>query len=63
MRSLRDIAILYQHAPAVSIVSTPHAGRLEGASDRPEFEAIRSKTAPVATYCKYLTYRNVTWKD
>ena len=27
----------------MSIVSTPHAGRQEGASDRPEFEAIRLK--------------------
>ncbi len=35
----------------VSIVSSPHAGRLEGASDRPEFEAIKPKTAPVATHC------------
>jgi hypothetical protein len=27
----------------VSIVSSPHAGRLEGASDRPEFEATTPK--------------------
>ena len=27
-------------SPVASIVSIPHAGRLEGASDRPEFEAI-----------------------
>jgi RNA polymerase sigma factor (sigma-70 family) len=47
----------------VSIVSSPHAGRLEGASDRPEFEAIRLKTELVATHCKYATYRSVTWKD
>jgi hypothetical protein len=51
-----------QPAPRVSIVSIPHAGRLEGASDRPEFEAIRLKTAPVATHCKSATYRSVTWK-
>jgi hypothetical protein len=50
-------------AAAVSIMSTPHAGRLEGASDRPEFEAIRFKTAPVAIYWKSATYRNVTWKE
>src|ERR1035438_2037032 len=30
-------------------MSTPHAGRLEGASDRSEFEPTRLKTAPVAT--------------
>jgi hypothetical protein len=63
MRSLRDMGNPYQHAPKVSIVSTPHAGRLEGASDRPEFEAIRLKTAPVATHCESSTFRSVTWKD
>jgi hypothetical protein len=47
----------------VSIVSSPHEGRLEGASDRPEFEAIRPKTAPVASHCKSATCRSVTWKD
>jgi len=36
----------------VSIVSTPHAGRLEGPSDRLEFDAIRPEIAPVANYCK-----------
>jgi len=41
MRSLRDIADSYQQAPEVPIVSIPHAGRLEGASDRPEFEVVR----------------------
>ena len=50
-------------APEVPTVSTPHAGRLEGASDRPEFEAIRPKIAPVATHCKYSTCRSVTGKD
>jgi hypothetical protein len=49
-------------AAAVSIVSTPHAGRLEGARDRPEFMAIRLKTKPFATHCKAATYRSVTWK-
>jgi hypothetical protein len=63
MRSLRDMGNPYQHAPEVSIVSTPHAGRLEGASDRPEFEAIRPKTAPVATNFKSAAYRSVTWKN
>jgi hypothetical protein len=38
MRNLLVMGIPYQHAPEVSIASTPHAGRLEGASDRPEFE-------------------------
>ena len=47
----------------VSIVSTLHAGRLEGASDKPEFEAIRPKTAPGATHCTFATCRSVTWKD
>ena len=63
MRSLRDIANPYPHAPEVSIVSTPHAGRLEGASDRPEFEAIRRKTAFVASHCKCTTCRSVIWMD
>ena len=63
MRSLRDIGNPYQHTLEVSIVSSPHAGRLEGASDRPEFEAIRPKTAPVASHCKSATCRSVTWKD
>jgi hypothetical protein len=48
---------------AVPIVSTPHTGRLEGASDRPELEAIRLTTAPVATRCKSSTCRSVTWKN
>jgi hypothetical protein len=47
----------------VSIVSTPHAGRLEGASDGTEFEVIMPKTAPVASHCKSATCRSVTWKD
>ena len=47
----------------VSIVSTPHAGRLEGASDRPVSEVIRPETAPVATHCKSSTCRSVTWKN
>jgi hypothetical protein len=47
----------------VSIVSSPHAGRLEGASDKPEFEAIKHKTSHVATYCKSSTCRSVTWKN
>jgi hypothetical protein len=50
-------------AVSVTIVSTPHAGRLEAASDRLEFEAIRPKTAPVATHCKSATCRSVTWKN
>ena len=29
----------------MSIVSTPHAGRLEGGSDRPKFQAIRPASA------------------
>ena len=62
MRSLRDTGDSYQHGQEVLIVSTPHAGRLEGASDRPEFEAIRPKTAPVASHCKSVTCRSVTWK-
>ena len=37
--------------------------RIAGASDKPEFEAIRPKTSPVATYCKSSTCRSVTWKD
>jgi hypothetical protein len=44
-------------------VSTPHAGRLEGANDKPEFQAIKPKTAPVATHCEPSTCRSVTWKD
>ena len=53
-----------EHAlESASIVSTPHAGRLEGASDRPKCEANRPKTAPVASHCKSRTYRSVTWKD
>ena len=47
----------------MSIVSTPHAGRLEGASDRPEFKGIRPKTGSIATHCKSATCRSVTWKD
>lgn len=47
----------------VSIVSIPHAGRLEGASDSAKFEAIRPKIAPVASYCKSATCRCVTWKN
>jgi hypothetical protein len=47
----------------VSIVSSPHAGRLEGASDRPEFETIKPETAPVASDCKSSTCRSVTWKQ
>jgi hypothetical protein len=62
MLSLRDTGDSYQHGQEVLIVSTPHAGRLEGASDRPEFEAIRPKTAPVASHCKSVTCRSVTWK-
>ena len=34
----------------MSIVSTPHAGRLQGASDKPEFEAIKPKSASVANH-------------
>ena len=62
MRNLLVMGIPYQHAPEVSIASTPHAGRLEGASDRPEFEASRLKTMPVAIHCKSAIYRSVTWK-
>jgi hypothetical protein len=47
----------------VSIVSTPHAGRLEGASDNLQFEALRPKSAPVPSHCKSATCRSVTWKD
>ena len=47
----------------VSIVSTPHAGRLVWASDRPEFEGIRLKTALVATHYKSATCRSVIWKN
>ena len=47
----------------VSIVSSPHAGRLEGVTDRPEFEPISPKTAPVATHCESATCRSVTWKN
>ena len=47
----------------MSIVSTPHAGRLEGASDRADFEGITLKTEPVASHCKSGTCRCVTWKD
>ncbi len=53
----------FQHVPEVSIVIIPHTGRLEGVSDRPEFEAIRLKTAIAATHCTSRTYRSVTWKD
>ncbi len=35
----------------VSIVSSPPAGRVEGASDRSEIEAVRPKTKPVAPNC------------
>jgi hypothetical protein len=63
MRSLRDMANPRQRAQEVSIASTPHAGRLERASDRTEFEVIRPKTAPVASHCKSATCRSVTWKD
>jgi hypothetical protein len=34
MRSLLVMGMPYQHVPEVSIVNTPHAGRLEGGSDR-----------------------------
>ncbi len=47
----------------VSIVSTPHAGRLEGASDRADCGGIRPKTAPVESHCKSGTCSCVTWKD
>jgi hypothetical protein len=60
MRSLGDMTHPYQRAPEVSIVSTPPAGRLEGGSDRPEFEAIGPKTAPAASHCKTATCRSVT---
>jgi hypothetical protein len=62
MRSLLAMGIPYQHAPEVSIVSTPDAGRLEGAIDRPEFEAKSLKTVPVANHCTTATYRSVAWK-
>ena len=51
-----------QEVLPLSIVSTPHAGRLQGGSDRPEIETIRHKTAHVATHCKSATCRSVTWK-
>ena len=50
-------------AVLVSIVSTPPAGRLEGGSDRPEFQAIRPETSSAVTHCKSVTCRSVTWKD
>ena len=63
MLSLRDTGDSYQHGQEVLIVSTPHAGRLEGASDRPEFEAKSLKTVPVVNRCTTATYRSVTWKN
>ena len=63
MPRLLDMGSPYQHLPEVSIVSTPHAGRLEGASDRPEFEAKSLKIVAVANHCTVATYRSVTWKD
>jgi hypothetical protein len=56
-----DYSLLVQGA-VVSIVSIPPAGRLEGASDKPEFEAVRPKTAPVASNCEPATGGSVTWK-
>ena len=63
MRNLLVMGIPYQHAPEVSKVSTPHAGRLEGASDRPEFDAKSLKTMPAANHCTTATCGSVTWKD
>ncbi len=48
---------------SVSKASNPPAGRVEGASDRSEIEAVRPETKPVATNCSSETYRSVTWKD
>jgi hypothetical protein len=47
----------------VSTVSSPRAGRLEGASDRPEFVAIHPKTAPAVTHCQCAACGSVTWKN
>ena len=59
----RDMGDPYQHAQEVSIVSTPHPGRVEGVNNRPECEASMPKIAPVATRCKFATSRSVAWKD
>lgn len=34
-------------------------GRLEGASDKPDFKAVRPKTMPIASHCELATCRSV----